>query len=214
MSSVLSKFLPDNDQLFFGLFDSAAANCATMAKLLNEAVQGKWEPEQKTEFAQISRLKTHSAEIKRQVYYTAGKALVSPFERTDIYDLASAISAASDYVDSSARRINLYSLSSITPPMLELCGIINEAAQQAQLCLKALRNLSDREAITTLCTRIKQLEHDADDVYDRGFAQLNAHETDSIQLIKHSEILGALERTTDKFEDIAFVVESILVKNS
>lgn len=214
MSSVLSRFLPDNDKLFFGLFNKAAANCTAMAKLLFEAVRGEWVPDQKTEFAQISRLKAASAEIKRQVYATSGKALVSPFERNDMYALASAISAASDYVDSSARRINLYSLQAITPPMLELCRIVMESSIQTEECIKALSNINDHETISQICTRIKQLEHEADKVYDQAFAQLNAHETDSIQLIKHSEILGALERTTDKFEDVAFVVESILIKNS
>lgn len=214
MSTILSRFLPDNDKMFFGLFNRAAQNCTAMAKLLFEAVNDEWIPEQKTEFAQISRLKTASAEIKRQVYATSGKALVSPFERNDMYALASAISAASDYVDASARRINLYSLDAITPPMLELCRIVLDSSLQMETLIKALNNISDKETITHICAEIKQLEHEADKVYDRAFAQLNAHETDSIQLIKHSEILGALERTTDKFEDIAFVVESILIKNS
>ncbi|WP_345952586.1 DUF47 family protein [Mucilaginibacter sp. PAMB04274] len=206
--------MPKNDAVFFNLFNRASANSAAMAKLLNDAVNGEWIPEQKTEFAQISRLKAQSSDIKRQVYAVSGKALVSPFERNDMYALVSAINAVSDYIDSSARRINLYSLDVITAPIRELCAIILEASQHMDRCIRALNKISDSETILGICNQIKQLEHKADQVYDKAFALLNAKETDTFQLIKYSEILGALERTTDKCEQVTYIVESILIKNS
>ena len=206
--------MPDNDTVFFNLFNRASANSTAMAKLLYEAVSGEWIPEQKTEFAQISRLKTQSSDIKRQVYAVSGKALVSPFERNDMYALVSAINAVSDYIDSSARRINLYSIDVITPAIYELCGIIYEASKEIEVCVKSLNDITDHKAITESCNRIKQLEHSADKIYDKAFALLNAKETDTFQLIKYGEILGALERTTDRCEDVTYIVESILIKNS
>jgi uncharacterized protein Yka (UPF0111/DUF47 family) len=214
MKNFLTRLMPDNDKVFFNLFNRASSNCAAMAKLLNEAVNGEWIVDQKTEFAQISRLKTQSSDIKRQVYAVSGKALVSPFERNDMYALVSAVNAVSDYIDSSARRISLYSIDTITPPIRQLCAIIYEASQEIETCIKALNNIADPDAITESCNRIKQLEHDADNIYDKAFAQLNAEETDTFQIIKHSEILGALERTTDKCEQVTYIVESILIKNS
>jgi len=214
MKNILTRFLPDNDKVFFNLFNRASANSAAMAKLLFEAVSGEWIPDQKTEFAQISRLKTNSSDIKRQVYAVSGKALVSPFERNDMYALVSAINSVSDYIDSSARRINLYSIDVITPSIHELCRIIMQATIELENCVRALNNISDPDTISELCNQVKQLEHDADDVYDEAFAQLNAEETDTFQLIKYSEILGALERTTDKCEQVTYVIESILIKNS
>jgi uncharacterized protein Yka (UPF0111/DUF47 family) len=206
--------MPDNDAVFFNLFNRASANSAAMAKLLNEAVDGEWIPEQKTEFAQISRLKTQSSEIKRQVYAVSGKALVSPFERNDMYALVSAINAVSDYIDSTARRINLYAIEVITPEIRELCAIIYEASLEMEICIRALNDISNPSVITESCNRIKQLEHNADKIYDKAFALLNANETNTFQLIKYSEILGALERTTDRCEDVTYIVESILIKNS
>lgn len=214
MKNFLTRFIPDNDAVFFNLFNRASSNSTAMAKLLHEAVSGEWIPEQKTEFAQISRLKTHSSEIKRQVYAVSGKALVSPFERNDMYALVSAINAVSDHIDAASRRINLYSIEVITPPISELCGIIYEASQEMEICIKALRHITDPEPITQSCNRIKQLEHDADKIYDKAFALLNAKETDTFQVIKYSEILGALERATDRCEDVTYIVESILIKNS
>jgi uncharacterized protein Yka (UPF0111/DUF47 family) len=214
MKNILTRFLPDNDKVFFNLFNRASANSAAMAKLLFEAVSGEWIPDQNTEFAQISRLKTNSSDIKRQVYAVSGKALVSPFERNDMYALVSAINTVSDYIDSSARRINLYSIDVITPSIHELCRIIMQATIELEKCVKALNDIANPDVISDLCNQVKQLEHDADDVYDEAFAQLNAEETDTFQLIKYSEILGALERTTDKCESVTYIIESILIKNS
>jgi len=214
MKNFLTRLMPDNDKVFFNLFNRAASNSSAMAKLLYEAVSGEWIPEQKTEFTQISRLKANSSDIKRQVYAVSGKALVSPFERNDMYALVSAINAVSDYIDSSARRISLYSIDVITPAIKELCRITMQCSQELEKCVAALKDISDTETIMSICNNIKQLEHDADHIYDKAFAQLNAEETDTFQIIKYSEILGALERTTDKCEHVTYIIESILIKNS
>lgn len=214
MSNFLTKFMPSNDHVFYGLFNKAASNSVAMAKLLNTAIDGEWLPEQKTEFAQIGRLKAQSADLKRQVYAVSGKALISPFERNDMYALVSAINGFSDYIDSSARRINLYSIDSITMPIRQLCKIVLSCATELETCVVALKDLHNGQVIVDSCNRIKQLEHEADMVYDKAFAILNNEEKDTFRLIKYGEILGSLERTTDKCEQVAYVVESILVKNS
>jgi uncharacterized protein Yka (UPF0111/DUF47 family) len=155
MKNILTRFLPDNDKVFFNLFNRASANSAAMAKLLFEAVSGEWIPDQKTEFAQISRLKTNSSDIKRQVYAVSGKALVSPFERNDMYALVSAINTVSDYIDSSARRINLYSIDVITPSIHELCRIIMQATIELEKCVKALNDIANPDVISDLCNQVK-----------------------------------------------------------
>ncbi|WP_342645158.1 DUF47 family protein [Mucilaginibacter sp. CSA2-8R] len=214
MNNFLTKLMPNNDHVFYGLFNKAASNSVAMAKLLNTAIEGEWVPEQKTEFAQIGRLKAQSAELKRQVYAVSGKALISPFERNDMYALVSAMNGFSDYIDASARRINLYSIDSITTPIRQLCKIVLDCALELEACVMALKDLSNGKAIVDSCNRIKQLEHEADMVYDKAFAVLNNEETDTFRLIKYGEILASLERTTDKCEQVSYVVESILVKNS
>ncbi|UEG52018.1 DUF47 family protein [Mucilaginibacter daejeonensis] len=214
MSSILTRFLPDNDKIFYNLFGKAAANCTQMAQLLIDAISGEWLPDQRTEFMQISRLKAQSTELKREVYAVSGKALISPFERNDMYALASALNNVSDMIDSAARRINLYSLNEITMPIKQLCDLIVRSTIELERCVHALEHITIPEPIVNSCNEIKRLEHEADMVYDKAFALLNAEETDTFQLIKYSEIYGALERTTDKCEDVAYIAESILIKNS
>jgi len=212
--SFLTNVLPDGNQVFYELFNQGAALSTSMAKLLYDVVSDEWIPEQKTEFNQISRLKAQANEIKREVYAASGKAFVSPFERNDMYELASAINTVSDFIDISARRLNLYSIEVITPPLKELCSIILGATTALEKGVQALNNISDSATITNACNQVKQLEHQADQIYSKAFASLNSNETDTFQLIKYSEVLGALERTTDKCEQAVFVIESILIKNS
>ncbi|WP_158824777.1 DUF47 domain-containing protein [Mucilaginibacter lacusdianchii] len=213
-TSFFGQMLPDNNHVFYGLFNRASAISANMAKLLYEAVSQNAIHGQTTHFGQISRLKIEATELKRQVYAVSGKALISPFERNDMYALVTALVNVADYIDISARRINLYTIDVITAPIKELCSLIVQASVQLEKCVHALSNIRHPEPITESCNQIKQLEHYADTVHGKAVAALNAEETDIFQLIKYGEIYAALERTTDKFEHVAYVVESILVKNS
>ncbi|MBS7564631.1 DUF47 family protein [Mucilaginibacter sp. Bleaf8] len=213
-TSFFGQMLPDNNQMFYGLFNKAATTSTHMAKLLHEAVSKNMVLGQNTYFSQISRYKNEAAELKRQVYAVSGKSLISPFERNDMYALVTALSNVSDYIDISARRINLYTIDNITTPIKDFCEVIVEASHELERCVRSLHNLRDAETITQSCNHIKQLEHNADNIYDKAVASLNAEETDIFQLIKYGEIYAALERTTDKFEDVAYIIESILVKNS
>jgi uncharacterized protein Yka (UPF0111/DUF47 family) len=213
-TSFFGQMLPDNNHVFYGLFNRASAISVHMAKLLYEAVNQNLIHGQTTHFGQISRLKGEATDLKRQVYAVSGKALISPFERNDMYALVTALVNVADYIDISARRINLYTIDVITAPIKELCSLILEASLELEKCIHALSNIRNADPITESCNQIKQLEHLADNVHGKAVAALNAEETDIFQLIKYGEIYAALERTTDKFEHATYVVESILVKNS
>lgn len=213
-TSLLGQFLPDNNQLFYNLFNEASANSTTMAKLLLEAVSSNSPQEQKNQFNQISRLKIKANDLKRQVYAVSGKAFISPFERNDMYSLVSAIYNVADYIDNAARRINLYAIEVITPPVKELCSLIVDASKALEGCIQALSNLRQMDVIEAGCNQVKQLEYRADMLYDKAVAALNKEENDIFQVLKYSEIFSALEKTTDKCEHATYVIESILIKNS
>ncbi|QJD95123.1 DUF47 family protein [Mucilaginibacter robiniae] len=213
-TTLLGQFLPDNNQVFYNLFNEASANSTAMAKLLYEAVSSSSTQEQKNQFNQISRLKNKAHELKRQVYAVSGKAFVSPFERNDMYSLVSAIYNVADYIDNAARRINLYAIDVITPPLKELCNLIVEASVALEGCIRAMNNLRQNDIIEAGCNQVKLLEYHADQVYDKALAALNHDETNIFQVLKYSEIFSALEKTTDKCEHATYVIESILIKNS
>jgi uncharacterized protein Yka (UPF0111/DUF47 family) len=210
--SLLRSIFPNYNEIFYGHFNSAAANVTAMANLLMEAITSA--DEQKPQYNIINRLRAKSQEITHQVYTDSGKAFISPFERSDMCDLVKAIDTVAGYINISSRRINLYQLTAITPPIKELCGLILETCIELEKCVNVINNIKDVETITAYINSIKALEHYADKVYNKAVAALLVEEPNAIELIKYNEILLALETTTDKCEHVTNVIESIVVKNS
>ena len=207
------SILPNSNKVFYDLFNRAAANVAEMAKLLNIAVNSADQYEQKFNFTHIDKLKTKSYEITHQVFTESGKMLISPFGRKDMCDLAAAIDDVADSIAMASRRINLYDVPKITPPMINLASLIGKTSDGLQEAVKAMSNLNNSAHIFELCNNIKKLEYAADTVYNEAFADLLANETDAIQLIKYTDVLMAMETATDSCEDATLIIESILIKN-
>ena len=184
-----------------------------MATLLNSAVNLTDTYEQKFQFTHIDKLKTKSYEITHQVFIESGKSLVSPFQRKDMCDLAAAIDDVADSIAMASRRISLYGVPKITSPIIDLASLILETTTRLELAVNAMNNIGNPAPIFKLCNDIKQLEYQADTVYNKAFADLLANETDAIQLIKYTDVFMAMETATDSCEDATLVIESILIKN-
>ena len=214
MATAFFNFLLPKNQLFFNLFNKSSSNNLQMSELLYKAVCSESPHDEKMYFNQISRLKIIGNELKHEVYMASSRALVSPFERDDMYALVSAINHVCDSVYVSARRISLYKLQYLAPAVKELSGIIIEASHELENAVRALSSMTNVADIVDCCNKIKQLENYADQVYNKALSAIMVNETSSIELIKYTEVLAALEKTTDKCEDATEVIESIVVKNT
>lgn len=184
-----------------------------MAHLLFQLIEGGPAVDDNAQLNQISRLKQTGNEIKHKVYLASAKAFVSPFERNDMYALASAINNICDYLHISSRRFSLFQTEPATSAIKELAGIIIETCSELEKAVAGLSNLDDSDAIITNCNKIKELEDYADKIHGAAIGAIMATEKNSIEVIKYSEILSALERTTDKCEHATLVIESIIIKN-
>lgn len=212
-TSLFGRFLPNNNQVFYNLFNNGAANSLDMAKLLYQTVSSENMHDEKMNFNQISRLKEKGGSMKHQMYAVSGKAFVSPFTRDDMYALSSALNAVSDYIDIAARRLNFYNII-VNPPIKELAGLIVDCTGELVKCIEAMDDITQVDIITGHCTRIKQMEHYADQVYTKALAALIGKETNPLEVMKYSEIFAVLEKATDKCEHVVNVIESIVIKNS
>ena len=207
------SIFPNSNKIFYDLFNKAAANVAEMATLLNIAVNSADLFEQKYNFTHIDKLKIKSYELTHQVFSESGKSLVSPFQRKDMCDLAAAVDDVADSIAMASRRIHLYDVPEITPPIINLANLIFQTSMELQKAIIAMSNLGNSAHIFELCNNIKKLEFQADTVYNEAFADLLANETDAIQLIKYTDVFMAMETATDSCEDATLIIESILIKN-
>ncbi|MBK8874743.1 MAG: DUF47 domain-containing protein [Bacteroidetes bacterium] len=207
----LKYFIPQ-DRLFFPLFDKAAANCAEGGKAIVQLVLATT-PEEKTKwFREIERIEHVGDEITHEIFKELSKNFITPYDREDIHRLVSSIDDVLDYIHGSSKRMELYKLTVVTNDVVKLAELIQTGTEELRRAIFELKNMRKMRDITDSLVRINSIENHADDIFDNAVAKLFENEKDAIQIIKLKEVLSALETATDKCEDAANVIESIIVK--
>lgn len=213
LNSIFQYFVP-KDKKFFPLFEQAGANLIDMAKLLQETVYST-DPLQRTELnKKLEDLEHKGDNITHKIHLELGKNFITPFDREDIHSLASSLDDVADFIYGASNRMELYKVVVITQPMKEITDLILEATEHVAKAIYELKDLKNIRNITDSCVRINSVENKADYIFDKAVADLFEYEKDAIALIKQKEVLSAMEDATDKCEDVANVLESILVKNA
>lgn len=214
LNSIFQYFVPKDKKIFFPLFEQAANNVVVMSNILVEAVNSDDSVTREELFKQIDKLENKGDELTHQIYLELGKNFITPFDREDIHSLATAIDDVADFIQGSANRMSLYQIDDYNEHIRKLCDLILQASLDLEKAVRELKDLKNVRNIADSCIRINSVENQADYVFDRAVADLFLYETDAIRLIKYKEILAALETATDRCEDAANVMESILVKNA
>lgn len=213
MNSIFSFFTP-KDKKFQPLFEQAGSNVLKIAEALLVVVTTTDLDKRKEAIKEIERLEHVGDDITHTIFIELSKNFITPFDREDIHTLASAIDDIADYIHASAGNIELYQVTNIGDPMVKLAELLVEMCGDLEKAIKELRSFKNVRVIADACVRINSAENQADYVCNLAIARLFEFETNAIELIKQKEVLQTLEIATDKCEDAANVLESILVKNA
>src|SRR5437868_9628527 len=151
-------------------------------------------------------------ELTHQIYTELGRNFITPFDREDIHYLASALDDICDYIYSSAKKINFYKVNPNDSGIKKLADLIELGANEIKTAVYGLRDMKNLRQMTEAMVRINSIENQADDIYDLNLERLFENENDMKAFIKKREIYQAMEIVTDKCEDAANVIESIIVK--
>jgi uncharacterized protein Yka (UPF0111/DUF47 family) len=151
-------------------------------------------------------------ELTHLLFTELGRNFITPFDREDIHYLASALDDIADYIFATAKKINFYRVSVNDIGMQKLSEIILQSCNEVRKAVGELRNMKNMRVITESLVKINSLENEADDIFDMSIERLFATEPDAKEVIKRREIYQVMETATDKCEDAANVIESIIVK--
>lgn len=208
----LFQILVPKDKKFFPLFEQDAENLVKAAVLLNKLFLVN-DPSE-TELI-IKKIKEHEKigdDFTHKIFDELNRTFITPFDREDIYLLNSSLDDVLDYINSCAKKIQLYKPKTMLPHYLELSELILQGAREIRVGLSELKNIKNPQKIKQSCVRINEIENQADDIYHQAITDLYENEKDAIELIKKMDILAALEEATDKEEDISDVIKSIIIK--
>lgn len=213
MATFLQMFIP-KERKFFVLFDKAVTNLKTGAQTLVEMVNAPNVEKRRELIKKIESIEHEGDHITHDIFNELSKTFITPFDREDIHQLTSAMDDILDYIHGSAKRIDLYKVETITPDIEKLAELIQKGILELEKAVKGLSNMKNTAVINEACVLINSIENHADDIFDNAIGRLFDEEKDPIRLVKYKEILSGLETATDKCEDAANVIKTILVKYS
>jgi predicted phosphate transport protein (TIGR00153 family) len=160
----------------------------------------------------IKELEHRGDDMTHAIIVRLNQTFITPFDREDIHKLASSIDDVLDFINAACDRILTYRITQVDPAAGELAGII---VRQSDALSKAVSLLEEHQQnVIDYCVEINRLENEADVVARKAIGELFDRERDPIALIKHKELYEVLETATDKAEDAANVVESVVVKGA
>ena len=214
MGFSLTKFFSPKDKLFYGLFEEVASNGHNMAEKLGAIVLETDYQKRSTMIRPIEDLEHANDELTHKIYTELGRNFITPFDREDIHHLATALDDIADYIYASAKKIKLYHVNPTDDGILKLSELIILSTQEVKNAVFELRDMKNIRKITDSLVRINSLENQADDISDMFIERLFSMEPDAKEIIKKREIYQVLEDVTDKCEDAANVIESIIIKYS
>lgn len=201
--------IPKDDK-FFQLFKQMTENIIEGARLLKDMLDNFEDPVESQR--RIKDVEHKGDSITHDIIQKLNKTFVTPLDREDIYSLASKLDDILDLIDVCAQRIIMYNVESIPAEAKSLGFIILQSCHVVDKAVAMLGKKSN-EQLFALCIEINALENEADRVCREAISRLFDEEKDPIQLIKWKEIYETLERATDKCEDAANILESVVVKN-
>jgi hypothetical protein len=213
LDQLLSFFIP-KDKKFFVLFGKASENLVAISKKFNELLN-TGAPDKRVELIKaIADLEHIGDNITHEIFTELSTNFITPFDREDISYLASSLDDIVDYIHGSAKRLQLYKIDDYTLEMQQLAEVIEKSAIEVNAAISNLKGLQNVVRLKEALVRINSLENQADDIFDGAIAKLFIEEKDAIKIIKVKEVLANMETATDKCEDVANVIETILIKNS
>jgi predicted phosphate transport protein (TIGR00153 family) len=207
------KFLIPKEKKFFPLFEKASSNLLETAVLLTRMVNTTEADKRKELLREIERLEHIGDSVTHEIFTELSTTFITPFDREDIHALTSAVDDVVDFIHGSAKRIELYKIHVPDPNISKFAELIEKGGEELHKAILGLRDMKNVDVIRAACVRINSIENHADDIFDNAIARLFEEKKDAIEIIKIKEVLSVLETATDKCEDAANVLETIIVKN-
>jgi len=202
--------LTPRDTVFFDLLTESAQHLVVGANLLRDLIPAE-RSARKAIFQRINEAEHQADEVTHSIMRRLNQTFVTPFDRDDIYMLASGLDDCIDFMEEAADLIVLYKVGELPPRVTDQVEVLQRAAELTAAAMPRLRGMKD---LAEYWVEINRLENQADKSYRKLLVQLFEDASDVIQLMKLREVVERLENAADAFERVANIVETIALKES
>jgi predicted phosphate transport protein (TIGR00153 family) len=203
------RFTPRNNA-FYGMFATSGQNLVVGASLLKELLGA--EPGDRKKIAEKMRAAEHAGDdATHAIMRELNESFITPFDREDIYRLASSLDDVMDAMEAAVDLVVLYQIGELPPEIADQVDVLERAAELTADAMPRLRSMKD---LSEYWIELNRLENQADQVYRRLLARLFNGEYDALTVMKLKEVVDQLEQAADAFEHVANTIETIAVKES
>ncbi|MBI4443959.1 MAG: DUF47 domain-containing protein [Acidobacteria bacterium] len=197
------------DEKFYELFQKQAENIHDAAKKLSVLFHDFQDVEKRV--TEIKFVEHRGDQLTHGLMMRLNKTFITPMDREDIHALSAALDDVLDLMDGVAGRLITYKIVSVPPGARQLTKVILHGSE---ILLRAIHQLHKPQDILEYCQQLKQLEEDADRIKGECVARLFEDSLDAIEVIKWKDLYEVLEATTDKIDDVANVLETVILKST
>ena len=207
------EFLVPREKIFFDLFNTAAAKsvqaCEAFAEMLKDLGHAE------SHARRVKTLEHEADEVTHQTVDLLHRTFVTPLDRDAIYHLISRLDDVLDLVEAAAERLQLYEVKEATPEAHEFARVLVDATKQIRKAIECLGDTKkNRQHILDVCIEVHRLENEADMIQRNAVAKLFREEQEIRMVLKWKEIYDYLETATDRCEDVANIVEGIVIEQA
>jgi uncharacterized protein len=207
-TTVAFRLIP-REEKFYADFLQGADELRRGARLLEEMLAT--DPPSLGKADEIKEIEHKCDFLSHEVYQRLHRTFVTPIDREDIHALARSLDDVMDTIDATAGYVRLYRVQRVRYGAREMARIICDSTMSVRL---AMEGLEPRKGVAEHVVEINRLENEADRIHLEAVSRLFDEETDPISVFKWKEILDGLEDATDRCEDVADVIEGVVLKNA
>lgn len=201
-----------SDRSFYEAFERHAARIVEAGELISDIVR---HPERAVEISQaVKDAENAGDKITHETIARLHKTWITPIDRADIHSLITALDDVLDLIEAVAERVSLYEVRNLPEFVVKLADSLKAATVAVDKAIKLLPQVKQPKEMLDLCVEINRLENEADDAYRHGLAQLFRGGYDAIEVMKWRDIIDNLESATDRCEDVANILEGIVLEYS
>jgi len=194
---------------FFDYFERHARLTIEACEAFRALTEG-----QADQAARIKEIEHRADDLTHECVDALNRTFITPIDRVDIHQLIKRLDDVVDSVDATTSRMAVYDLVEIRPEAKQLAEVLAKAARAIEVALIGLRSLKETEAIKTHLIDIHQLENEGDVILRAALTRLFKEEGNAILVIKWKEIFERLEKATDRCEEVANIIEKIVIEAS
>jgi len=197
---------------FFDLFNAHADQIVLGARELAALMTDISEAEVRAR--NIDEIESRADKVTHDTIALLHTTFITPLDRDDIHKLITRMDDILDLIQDVAESLSLYDIHRVTPEAAQLANICQSCCDRVKTAVNMLSNLDNAQGIMKICAEIDQLESDADRVMRSAMSKLFRNEQDVRQILQLKAIYELLETVTDRCEDVANIIEGIVLENS